>query len=162
MSSITTIPKRRFFIAINQKSRTTNGGDSLTGDNTREINTVKKNNINGVSLANNQITLVPGDYLVRASAGAHRPDRHQLRLKNITLSRTEVSGLNAFSNDNENETGVALLNGTFSINQTCVFKLIHAIQKSRTVIGLGVDLDSEDLVNAENSVFCQISIEKIG
>ena len=71
-------------IVRDQKANGTQGGDSVSGANTRVLNTVQKNNINGASLASNQVTLPAGDYEIDATAPAFNCSQSKAYLYNVT------------------------------------------------------------------------------
>ena len=69
----------------------TGGGTPSTGWQTRVLNVVKTNTIDGASLASNTITLPAGTYKIEASAPGFS-STHQLRLYNITQSAAALVG----------------------------------------------------------------------
>lgn len=82
-----------------QKPSGTDGGTFTSGAwRTRDLNSVKLNQISGASVASNQITLPAGDYLAIASAPAFETVQHQTRLRNITANTTITEGTSEQSN----------------------------------------------------------------
>lgn len=80
-----------------QQASGSGSGASVSGSQTRTLNTVVTNTISGASLASNQITLPPGTYRVAASAPAvsnsnGAAQQHQASLYNVTASATLVYG----------------------------------------------------------------------
>jgi microcystin-dependent protein len=69
----------------------TGGGTPSTGWQTRVLNAVKTNTIDGASLASNTITLPAGTYKIEASAPGFS-STHQLRLYNIAQSAAALVG----------------------------------------------------------------------
>lgn len=83
----------QYFYARDEKPSGTSGG-SATGAawNTRDLNTVKINNISGVSLASNRVTLPAGKYYIRAQAPAAIVGRTCLRVYDTTNSAVLLDG----------------------------------------------------------------------
>ncbi|MCK5018681.1 MAG: hypothetical protein KAS32_16590 [Candidatus Peribacteraceae bacterium] len=63
-SSPKTVLNKPMMHIQDQKTTGTHGGDSITGDNDRDFNTILINEISGASLSGNKVTLAAGTYLV--------------------------------------------------------------------------------------------------
>ena len=99
-----------------EKAQGTDGGGSGNGVLTRDLNTVKVNEITGASLSSNQITLPSGTYYVEGMTSAFVPSDTQLYLYNVTDSSFEVDGLSLTNN-------VPLMSGRFTISAQKVFEI---------------------------------------
>jgi hypothetical protein len=74
--------RKGIMILQDLKAPGVNGGNSLAGNNIRQLNTVVSNTIVGASLFNNQFTLPAGRFYLRASAPAFEVNVHQVSLIN--------------------------------------------------------------------------------
>lgn len=77
-------PFVQFAYFEDQKAAGNSGGAGSTSYATRTLNTTVYNNIAGVSLSSNEVTLPAGTYMIEASCPASRVDRHKCRLFNVT------------------------------------------------------------------------------
>ncbi len=109
-------------------------GQSLVATtwNLRTLQTVVRNDIDGASLAANQVTLPAGTYDVIASAAMHQNSiattLHKLRLRNISAGNTVLLGSNEYMNvANAGTTGgnTARLEGRIVLAVSRVFELQH-------------------------------------
>jgi hypothetical protein len=76
-----------------EKSDATGGGGFTSGSwVTRDLNTTVVNEIDGASLATNQVTLPAGKYRARGRAPAQTVANHRVRLQDITNTATLVLG----------------------------------------------------------------------
>ena len=112
-----------------EKPSGTGGGTFTSGAwRTRDLNTVKTNDITGASLASNQITLPAGTYNVHARAPAHRVDYHKAKLRNITDSTDELIGSSDRCFENAYSQTDSWVVGRITIAATKVFELQHRCQ----------------------------------
>jgi hypothetical protein len=128
----------QLFHVRDEKASGVDGGASVAGDNTRDLNTVVTNEITGASLSSNQITLPAGTYFIQASAPAFKPNFHKIILYNTTDTSNEVIGLSAYSSSAESVQTTAMLCQRFTITATKVFELTHQIHAAKATNGLGV------------------------
>jgi hypothetical protein len=144
-----------------QKPSGTNGGSSVTGQNTRDLNTKVIDNISGASLAANQITLPAGTYFVEFVSPALSPIgslRHKARLRNISDSTTLIIGtseLNESLNQDSSQT-ISTGTGTFVIASDKIFELQHYFSSGLSDSGLGRATSSGD-----TELYARIKIWKI-
>ena len=120
-----------------EKASGVDGGTSVAGDNTRDLNTVVTNEITGASLSSNQITLPAGTYFIQASAPAFKPGNHKVILYNTTDTSNEVIGLSEYSGAGDSVQTTAMLCQRFTITATKVFELTHQIYAAKNTNGLG-------------------------
>ena len=144
------------FIASDTKSNGTGGGNSVSGTQTRTINTVTKNTIAGASLAGNQITLPAGEFLVYASATAYRCNAHQAWLTNVTDTTNDIIGGTEYANATNLVSNRTFINGPLSLSGEKVFSMTHFTQ-TVGVSGLGSAASS-----GQGEIYSKIEIEKIG
>ena len=142
-----------------EKADETPGG-SASGDtfNVRDLNTVVTNEISGASLTSNQITLPAGTYSIEASAPAHSVNGHQLRLRNITDTATELVGLSGFSGV-DGASIHAFITGRFTISAEKVFELQHYARSAQATDGLGRVATSG--AKTEIEIFADVRVKKI-
>lgn len=136
-------------ITQDQKSSGTEGGSVVTAGSyvTRAQNTVLSNNI-GAILAANQITLLPGKYLLYAWGAVFGNTTSRLRIRNITDSTTDAigpggggAGHSALRND---AIGVVTISSakTFEVQQI-KGSLLSASDLGASVADGGVEIYSE-------------------
>lgn len=107
-----------------QKTNGTSGGVCSNATwNTRTLNTTNTNNISGVSLAANQITLPSGTYYVEANAPAAQVGYNILRIRNVTDSSDILMGTIAAAPNNFGST--AYIKGRFTIASSKIISLQH-------------------------------------
>jgi hypothetical protein len=140
-----------------QQSSGTAGGTFTFGAwRTRSLNTVIKNTITGASLASNQITLPLGSYTVRATGATHRVQQHQLRIRNISDSSSDILGLVVSSDNATNSDVPGILNGTLVLTEEKVFELQHRADSTQATNGFGVPTSF-----GEQEVYADILITQI-
>jgi hypothetical protein len=122
---------------------------------TRDLNTVKTNNITGASLASNQITLPTGTYWLEANAPAHRVNRHIARLYNVTDAALLALGTSEYAEASYNVSNSSTVNGLFTISGTKVIELQHYSEASLGTYGFGVESPTG------TSVFSQVKLWKV-
>ena len=122
-----------------EKTNGTNGGTFTLGSwQTRDLNSEVVDGGGHASVSSNQITLAAGTYRVKASAPAHRVDRHKLRLRNITDSVDLLIGSSERTYTVDNMSTNANLIGQITLDDTKVIELQHRSQASLSTYGLGV------------------------
>lgn len=150
------IPVQNFLNVVDQKTQNTDGGSFASGAwRTRDLNTVRANQITGASLAANQITLPAGNYVCQWSAPAYSTsinDRNQTRLQNITDAATVGYGSINRGSNQANSLGTLY----FSIAASKVFELQHITSNTRNTDGFG------RAGNFAPEIYSQIHFWKVG
>ena len=113
---------------VDEKANNTSSQTFSTGQNTRELTTVKTNEITGASLGSNQITLPSGTYFAQAEANGYVNARHKISLYNTTDASYTLVGLSSNSHASYYTTSPSMLSGRFTISAQKVFELRHYIQ----------------------------------
>lgn len=90
-------PFLQFAYFEDQKAASTAGGAAGGGYATRTLNTEVFNNIPGVSLSSNQVSLPAGTYLIEASTPAHRVNSHKCRIYNASTTGVLAYGTSEFA-----------------------------------------------------------------
>ena len=134
-------------------SNTHGGGFSSGAWRTRDLNTVKTNDITGASLASNQITLPAGTYNVHARAPAMVVNLHKAKLRNITDSTDELIGSSEYTSNGIISQSNSWVVGRITIAATKVFELQHRCQ-TFYVFGLASSFGVVE-------VYAEVWIEKI-
>ena len=139
-----------------EKAQNTAGGTFTSGAwRTRDLNTVKTNEITGASLASNQITLPAGTYYCEASAPTFRANQMQIRLYDITGSVVLALGTSTYSGSTTEATPVSLIAERFTLSVESVVELQHQCQNTQATNGLGVP------ANLATEVYASIRIWKV-
>jgi len=100
---------------------------------TRDINTEDSDISSICTIASNQITLQPGTYVCSISAPALSPDRHTIRLYNITDSAITLTGQTAYNYSAANYSqNHSFINGKFTIAVATTFEVQHYGQTTAT------------------------------
>ena len=142
-----------------EKSSGTAGGTSSTGTNTRDLNTIKTNEITGASLSSNQITLPSGTYYLDASTVGFNHDRQRLYLYNTSDSSVEVIGQVSYCNAGGSDQNIVQVRGRFTISAQKVFEIRHWVQSGTSGNGLGVDDGNQSSLSPE--VYTDVTIWKV-
>lgn len=142
-----------------EKSNGTDGGTFTSGAwRTRDLNTVKTNEITGASLSNDQITLPAGTYFCQAKAAAHESlQANKLRFRNVTDSTTELVGLPLDLSDTAQTGAIATVEGRFEIAGEKTFELQHRAQSGASTTGFG-----QATSFGEVEVYADVLIWKVG
>jgi hypothetical protein len=121
-----------------QKAAGSVGGTSVTGLQTRVLNTVVTNTIPGASLASNLVTLPAGVYRVSAVAPSITRS-HRASLYNVTSAGIAVLGTAAGSTDGSTPISatISLIHGRFTLLAESQVKINHFIEVGITDRGLG-------------------------
>jgi hypothetical protein len=140
-----------------QKPSTTEGGASVAGSQTRTLNTTVLNEINGASLATNQITLPSGKFLISASVPAYN-SVNRSKAKIVNVSGESFSDI-LFTNSDAGPsmTNSLLQNNVLEISSPSTFSISHYTQTAVALNGLGLAASTGD-----NEVYTTITILKIG
>lgn len=158
------IPFSNYLNIIDQKAQNTNGGSFTSGAwRTRDLNTVRTNEIAGASLASNTITLPSGKYYVEWACPCSSDNneiRHQSRLFNTTDNALIILGSGCHF-DNTPGLGAVLSTtysfgqGQFTLAATKNVQLQHIISSTENTFGFG------EPANLTNEIYSQISIWKV-
>ena len=117
------------------------GGGTFTSgaQRVRNLNTIASDSDNIVSLANNQFTLQAGTYTIRWAAPAHRVNRHQSNLHNVTSNALVMVGTSSLTaqtnNDSTTESrGTAVV----TLSSSAAFEIRHECQTTYADYGFGI------------------------
>lgn len=140
-----------------QKASGTNGGTFTSGDwQTRTLNTSVINNITGVSLATNQITLPAGTYQVSGYAVAHDVNQNQTRIQDTTGAATLITGLTTNTTAAGDEGTLSPFQGVFTLSVESDIEVQHRCFSTQATNGFG---DAAGF--GTNELYCSIMINKI-
>lgn len=147
-------PAKRVAYIKDVKSSGTDGGDFNSGAwRRRDLNTTEGDSF--VSLSSDQFTLPAGTYEIDASAPAYKVNRHQIRVRNVTDSTTEILGSSEYCNDSTSAQTRSFLSGEIEIDKTTTFEVQHRCTTTKTGGGLGMYGGFTD------EVYTIVKIEKI-
>lgn len=150
-----------YVLIEDQKAQNTPGGTFTSGAaRTRDLNTIVANAESLASLGSNQVTLVPGIYIIRATAPAMLVNRHQAWLQDLTAGApgtTIKRGTSGFQISTSGtapnySTVVARITPTSDI----VIELQHQCATTRATNGFGLE------ANLGTEVYSQFEAWKIG
>ena len=148
-------PLKNILIAEDQKALGTDGGSSLAGENTRDINTVVYNGITGASLATNQITVPTGMFLIRADAPCYSGNMHQAYLYNVTDGAELKRGTSEYNYYASLVQNRSCIETVVTFSATTVLELRHYITNAKSTNGLGYSLGQG------TEVYSKIFIEQL-
>jgi len=112
-------------IIQDRKPYNVNAGQTANaGINTRQLNTIVFDTI-GITLINNRFTVPSGSYHIFASGVFMGPDRHQMRLRNITYNTTTCLGTSEQSVANIYVSSRSFIDDVFTISSSSTFELQH-------------------------------------
>jgi len=140
-----------------EKSQNVAGGGITSGSFiTRDLNTIKTNEITGASLSSNTITLPAGTYYIDASAPATEVASHRAKLRNTTDSTDVILGTTEHNrSDNNYAMSRSKICGRFTISAQKNFQLMHRSNATRNTDGLGVPS------NIDTEVYSEVKIWKV-
>ena len=140
-----------------EKSQNVAGGGITSGSFvTRDLNTIKTNEITGASLSSNQITLPAGTYYVDASAPATEVASHRAKLRNNTAGADIILGTTEHNrSDNNYAHSRSRVCGRFTLSVQSVVILQHRCNATRNTDGLGVPS------NIDTEVYSEVKIWKV-
>lgn len=118
-----------------QRSTGTNAG-TFTGGSfiTRILNNALGDPAH-ITLSNNQITILPGTYLISISAPAYNVGNHQIRLQNVTDGITEKYGSSGASSVAQTH---SCIEHRIVLNTAKTFEIQHWAENTRSSDGLGI------------------------
>ena len=122
-----------------EKAQNTEGGAATVGSwETRDLNTIKTNEIPGASLSSNQFVLPVGTYHIEWSAPAQNINRYQTKLRNITASSDTIIGTSEYTSTTNNVLVRSIGIGRFSISVTTTFEIQSRVGTSKATDGYGI------------------------
>jgi len=137
-----------YAIICDQKATDANGGSSSSGAfNTRDLNTELADPDGIVSISSNQFTLQAGSYLIKASAPAHKAQRHQMIIWNATDSSVAALGTCEYTYPTSLVTTRSYAQNRITISGAKVFEVRHRVQSSESSLGLGVASNFDTLAS---------------
>lgn len=140
-----------------EKAANVQGGTFTAGAyRTRDLNTVRTNTIPGASLANNQITLPAGEYIIDASAPAYSVGNNHAALYNVTDSAWITIGSSEYSYATlPTVTTRSIVKAHVQITKPTSYELRHYAAATGPTNGLGVPNP------VANSVFSDVIIRRL-
>jgi hypothetical protein len=156
--SLVSIPNMQQRVAYlsDVKPSGTTGGTSISGAQTRTLNTLVDPTGFVTSLASNQFTLPAGTYEIYATAPAYRSQRHKARVRSITDGgATVLSGSSEYAFNADTTQSISTISGVFTITTSKTFDIQHTFEVG-SALGLGVNSSFGDA-----EVFTQVKITKI-
>lgn len=144
-------------ILQDQKTSGTNGGSSITGWQTRTLNTAVLDQI-GVNLTTNQFTLPAGTYHVQISTPATQVNNHRCRLYNVTTSSTILLGTSEIAQQTTpgNMTNRSFIDAYFTSGASGTYRVDHYCTAVQSGNGLGSNASSGD-----SEIYTTVKIIKI-
>ena len=142
-----------------EKSQNTAGGTFTAGaQRTRDITTVKTNEIVGASLSSNQITLPVGTYWVDGSAPAFYTTTHQAKLYDTTGSADLILGTVEAEGTGESwgKQTRSFVQGRFTLGVESVIELQHRGTVTKATNGFGIQS------NFTTEIYSVVMIWKVG
>ena len=124
-----------FALIQDVKANGINGGASVVGNQVRTLNTIQYNNITGLSLSANQITLPAGNYWIEAHVPCVAAGFVQAWLANVTDITIPLVGSSL--DDPSNATSVSIIKGRISISATKAFQIVMYTSFAQATDGLG-------------------------
>jgi hypothetical protein len=128
-----------YLILRDERAIGADGGASIAGSQTRVLNTLVSNTIQGASLLANQITLPAGTYRINGSAPAFNTNDHVVRLFNVTDATNTLIGTaeNATTTATDPVQTRSFISGKLTITSPKVFELRHFTELAVAGSGLG-------------------------
>ena len=133
------------FYVEDKKPSGTHGGSFTAGAwRTRDLNTIKINNIQNADLINNEIILPKGKYWCEIRSPAYWVDRHLIRLFNITTNEVLCYGSHMYTLSQDSHSGAAAVNtysdirDTFELTNLSNLRVEHICSKSYNNTGFGI------------------------
>jgi hypothetical protein len=129
-----------------EKSQNTASQSISAGNNVRDLNTIKTNEITGASLSSNQITLPAGTYFIQARQSLINTGNSQSKLKNATDNSDIFRGSSMNVGTSEDKPHDTWLFGRFTLASSKAIEVIAQTEfagngGSRTNLGTEVYTD---------------------
>jgi hypothetical protein len=135
--------KLLFHVTDRKSSGTAGGTFTATTYQTRDLNTVESNAIEGASLSANQITLPAGDYYAEFTAPAYKVNRHHAWLYRVAGNEVLVHGTSAYSASSDGVSTVSNGTGKFTLtSEVTDIEIRHRAETTAATFGYGVDSSS--------------------
>lgn len=141
----------RYLIVEDRRSNRSGGGSTNGSFQTRALNTVVHNSIEGASLSANKFLLPMGTYRIRFSAPAYNCNQHKTRLRNVTDGNYPVYGSSEMAFYAQTR---SFGEGVVTIDSDKEFLLQHRCRYGRTH-GLGYPS------SMGTEVYAQVFVEKL-
>lgn len=138
-----------------QKAYGTNGGAAVAGTQTRTLNTVYFNTVEGATLVGNVITLPAGVYKVYATAPAYSVNRHVIALVDNNTGTHLLDGINAYAPVADPSQSNSVVRGILQLQTETGIRVIHDIQTAKSDNGLGVGTNALDFPSIFTTVFLE-------
>jgi hypothetical protein len=132
-----TVLNKPFMHVQDQKPSGTNGGSSVVGWQTRDLNTVLHNDITGASLSGNQVTLPAGTYYVEASVPAWDVATHKAVLHNVVSLQDVLIGSSERNGSSKDVSTRTCIHGVVSTAESTTFSIRHYTSSAEATSGLG-------------------------
>lgn len=147
----------QILIVEDRKATGTTGGASVSGWNKRSLQTVIYNGITDASLADNDVTLPVGTYIVEGSAPAYKVDRHSIRLVDSSGPTTLLIGTAEKTDETSTEAMTrSFIEGVIILTAETVLYIEHYTTHGDSV-GLGV----AGSMHGAGEVYSRIKFTKI-
>lgn len=133
-------PSAAYQVYVDQQPSGTNGGSSVANTwTTRVLNTALSGNLDGIttSLSSNQVTIQPGNYVLRASAPAFESASHMIRIYCVTDSAVLVYGSTEYSYTTVSPQTRSFAEALISITSAKTYRIEHNVQQSQASNGFG-------------------------
>lgn len=129
-------------IIADAKASGTNGGSSVVGWQTRDLNTELSDPDGIVSIASNKFTLGAGSYVVNWQCQSYRSNQQKSKLVNDTDNTDVQVGLAQYASSSASNTQSSTGSAGFTITSSKAFKIEHYISNAQSANGLGVNIGS--------------------
>ena len=146
-----------------RKDAGTNGGTASSGAwRTRDLNSLIINNIDGLTLENNQVTFPAGKFWIEAIAPFYRVDRSCIRLYDIIDAEVLIQGRTDYGSNNSSYSGqYSRLKGIIENDSEFTTQIQYRCDDNNSNNGLGVNSGNISSY-VEHEVFTMMQIWKIG
>lgn len=126
-----------YILLADVKGSGANGGNSIAGWVTRDLQTVLSDESNIVTLAGNEFTLPAGDYRLYASAPAYRANGHKIELYNSTDAYSIATGTTEYNAEPGYAQTASTISTKFTITTSKSFSIRHHTATAISNNGLG-------------------------
>lgn len=142
-------------VALDMKADGTSGGSCVYGcGNTRVINTLS-GDTSFVSLSANQLTLMPGKYIITASGQSRGVGGTAQILYDVTNATTKTIGLSTYDDDNNN--GTSSFTAHVEPTASTVYEIRMCAQATLATTCMGRD----NVITNGNEVYLKATIMKL-
>jgi len=138
-----------------QKASGTAGGSSVTGVQTRTINTEVSDVDNIATLSANAITPIAGRYLVIATSPANRSNDHRIYLHDGTSN--VLQGVNAYNGGGYIVQTSSTIWGYISTAGSTAYTIEHEINRYQATNGLG-----QAVTDGNSEIYTQVTLIRLG